>query len=524
MSECRVTTCTGWTVKTPAPWWAVISRVNEAAMRKDMHLSWTGALCHCAVVFAVLATMGFAGCNSISDQTPAGAIVGNGGKSNYSPSVIQTGDVQKFWWCGQGINPTYRSQDSDAIYYETVNTVTNAKSAPIVVLAETQGSWDSRYTCNPRVIGGTFANPLGDGQTYSYEMFYVGSTSGLNNSIGAAFSHDGIQWVKYPQPVIPSTSLYTYGVGQPAAYNANGQSSITLFYEDDTPIIHHLEVTSTDGIHFNAVGTLTTNGLDKDYTGITWGDMGYDSSTNSWYAAFNLPARPQNTSGDILERGQWGFQLYRIPNSSLITGAIPWQMVKTVDTNLTGYESNFLPSLLHDGYGNVNVGSYPKLELFVSTALPQPSWDASPKSAGELGDPSHWAIAVNTYDPSQTTLTLNRYRNADTYEVTSGWIDPSADFALDTTLGHLYAAPQNGADQAIYNCKNGSTGYFVSFDPACVGQRVLGLNGYGYLRPPAGAATVALYSCLTKKGRPFLSRYPNCEGNNSGLLFAYVLP
>ena len=145
------------------------------------------------------------------------------------------------------------------------------------------------YTCNPRVIRGTFVNPLGDGQTYTYEMFYVGTVDDTGNSIGAAFSNDGIQWTKYPDPIIVPGPTTSYGVGQPAVYNTDGKSAITLFYEDSTPTIHHIEATSTDGIHFTVQGTITTNGLDANNPDPTWADMGYDPATKYWYAAFNLP-------------------------------------------------------------------------------------------------------------------------------------------------------------------------------------------------------------------------------------------
>jgi len=251
--------------------------------------------------------------------------------------------------------------------------------------------------------------------------------------------------------------------------------------------------------------------------------MGFDPSTKYWYAAFNLPARSPSTTGNVIERGDYGFQLYRIPDSSLLSGTTPWQMLKTVDTNLTGYESNFLPSLLHDKYGNINIGAYPKLELFVSTALPQPAWNASPKSAGEAGDVAKWAIAVNSYDPAETTLALKRYLNSQTYETTTGWIN-TAKFFPDGTLGHLYTTPQNGANQPFYGCKEGSTGYFVSLDMACRGQRILGLNGYGYAQQPSGVATVALYSCRSANNGQFLSKDPACEGKGGGTLLGYALP
>ena len=465
-----------------------------------------------------------AGCGSTSNGTQRGAIVGRTDAYNYSPSVLQTGDLQQFWWCGTGRNPTDTSQLSDSILYESINTVTHAASKPLIVLSETKGSWDSTFTCNPRVIRGTFVNPMGNGRTYTYEMFYVGTMSDEGNSIGAAFSNDGIQWTKYPEPVILSTSSVNYGVGQPAAYNADGKSRITIFYEDYTPVLHHVKATSTDGVHFTVQGVITTNGLDPKNQQPSWGDMGYDPVTRYWYAAFNLPWRAPSTTGSVPESGQFGFQLYRIPDSSLLTGATPWQMLKTIDTNLTGYESNFLPSLLHDKYGNINTGSYPTLEVFVSTALPQPAWDASPESAGKAGDISQWAITVNSYAPDRNTLTLNRYRNDKTYEVTSGWIDPHAKFLLDTILGHLYGAPQNGANQAFYGCKEGSRGYFVSLDPACNGQRILGVNGYGYAQQTPGVSTVALYSCTSTKNGRFLSKDSACEGSGAGTFFAYALP
>jgi hypothetical protein len=477
-----------------------------------------------AIIFTALSVFVLAGCDSTSSGTQRGAIVGRTNAYNYSPSVLQIGNVQQFWWCGTGRNPTDASQLSDTILYESIDTVTHATKGPVVVLAETPGSWDSKFTCNPRVIRGTFVNPLGNGQTYTYEMFYVGTTSDTGNSIGAAFSNDGIEWFKYPEPVILSTSLVNFGVGQPAAYNADGRSSITVFYEDYTPALHHVEATSIDGIHFKVQGVITTNGVDSTNPGASWGDIGFDPLSKNWYAAFNLPQRPPSTTGDVAELGQYGFQLYRIPDSSLLTGASPWQLLKTVDTNLTGYESNFLPSLLHDMYGNIHFGSSSTLELFVSTALPQPAWDASPESAGKAAYISQWAIAVNSYDPNQNTLTLNRYRNDKTYEVTSGWIDASAKFLLDTTLGHLYAAPQNGANQAFYGCKDGSTGYFVSLDLACNGQRILGVNGYGYAQQPADVSTVALYSCTSTKNGRFLSKDSACEGSGAGTVFAYALP
>jgi hypothetical protein len=101
--------------------------------------------------------------------------------------------------------PADSSQETDTILYESIDVTTHQMIGPEVVLAETPGAWDSEYTCNPHVIRGVFTNPLGDGQVYTFAMYYVGTKVGTNNSIGAAFSVDGLIWKKFPSPVIPST-------------------------------------------------------------------------------------------------------------------------------------------------------------------------------------------------------------------------------------------------------------------------------------------------------------------------------
>jgi hypothetical protein len=67
-------------------------------------------------------------------------------------------------------------------------------------------------------------------------------------------------------------------------------------------------------------------------------------------------------------------------------------------------------------------------------------------------------------------------------------------------------------------------GYFVSLDPACDGQRILGVNGYGWAHQPGGTATVALYTCTSTHYGRFLSKDPACEGNGQGKLLGYALP
>jgi hypothetical protein len=456
---------------------------------------------------------------------PAGA-VGNPGTYNYSPSVIETGDTRKFWWCSPGVNPNDPSQDTDAIFYQSINMSTHVSSGPVLVLAETQGAWDSAFTCNPKVIGGVFENPLGDGQTYTYAMYYVATAeiSGLNNSIGVAFSNDGIRWNKYPQPVIPSDSKTNYGVAQPVLYNADHKSAIYMFYEDNNPKDDHVAAVSNDGVHFTVRGTLTFNGLDPDDPNPSWGDMAYDSKAGEWYAIFNRLQRPPSTTGGVLERSQYGVELYKIPQAALLTGSSPWQQLAIMDTNSTTFESNFIAGFVRDLYGNINVASYPTIQMYTSISYPPPSWAASPADAGVSAASGSWILMPMEWAPDvNATIPFNRYFNGTVHDVTTGWIGSYGGFQLQELLGRLYASPLHGATLPFYGCKRGQIDYFVSLDVACEGQRSLGKDGYAYSQPVPGLDLVALYRCRTGYDH-FVSKDPKCEGQTTDELLGYVLP
>jgi hypothetical protein len=436
---------------------------------------------------------------------------------DYSPSVIQTGNMEQIWWCGQGINPNQASQFSDSIQYQTINLSNGKHSAPIPVLEETPGAWDAVFTCNPKVVEGVFTNPLGNGKNFTYAMYYVALGYTGNNSIGVAFSNDGQSWKKYPKPIITPRNSESYGVGQPAVYNTDQHQAIRMFYEDD--YIHHIEAISSDGVHFTVVGELTKNGLDPATQ--IWGDMSWNPQDGYWYAAYDEDLRNPATTGGVIERGQYSIKLYKIPEDSLLSGATPWQLLKSIDTNLTGYESNFIPSFVRDQYGNIVSG--PGIPMLTSISNPPPAWNADSGEAGLAGDTGLWDIGSYTWTPGNPLLPFERYFNQTTYEVTTGWIDPKGGFTKQMTLGQLYESPQNGASVAFYGCKTGSLDYFVSLDHYCEGARILGLDGFGYAAPVAGLNLEAIYRCKTATGH-FVSMDAKCEGQTTEALLGYVLP
>jgi hypothetical protein len=470
-----------------------------------------------------LALVAAVGCGVHFEHLPAGSIAGRAGQYDYSPSSIVSGDVLQLWWCGSDANPSDRSQFSDSIQYESFNLSTNEHEGPFPVLGETQYAWDALFTCNPKVVRGKFVNSLGNGKTYTYAMYYVALGATGNNSIGVAFSNDGKKWKKYPKPIISAETQDGYGVGQPAVLNVDHNSSIRMFYEDYSYYVHHVEAVSNDGVHFTGLGSLTLKGMNPFNPQPSWGDMAFDPTTGYWYAGFQTATRDLSTTGQYLERGQYGIELYRIPDDSVLTGATPWQLLTTIDTNLTGYESNFIPAFSRDPYGNLNIGSYPTITMYTSIANPPPPWNASELAAGIAGDIPYWDIASASWTPGQPLRALKRYVNNMTHEVTTGWIDPKGGFVLESTLGHLYEGPQQGATLPFYGCKKGETDYFLAVDMSCDGARILGTNGYGYSKPVAGLKLVPLYRCSTSADH-FASLDAQCEGHGASQLLGYVLP
>jgi hypothetical protein len=474
-----------------------------------------------AAMLAMGLGLGVAGCGVSFAPLPPGSIAGRVNSYDYSPSVIQSGNQLQIWWCGSGYNPTDVSQYTDTIQYESINLSTNARYGPMPVLGETQGGWDARFTCNPKVVKGYFANPLGNGESFTYALYYVGLglNPATNNSIGVAFSNDGMSWKKYPRPIIAAETQDGYGVGQPALYNTDQHGAIRMFYEDYSFYLHHVEAISSDGVHFVELGTLTTNGLEP--SDASWGDMAYDPQSGYWYAGFNTGLRDSSTTGGITERGQYGVELYRIRDASLLTGATPWELLTNVDTNRTGYESNFIPGFARDLYGNLIPD--PAIQMYTSISNPPPPWNASPAVAGISGSIANWKISSFAWTPNQPLTALNRYFNQTTHEVTTGWVDPQASFTLESTLGHVYQSPQQGATVAFYGCKSGSMDYFISLDGGCEGARILGTNGYAYSHQVSGLNLVAVYRCSTGHDH-FVTTDPKCEGQQSQGLLGYVLP
>jgi hypothetical protein len=427
---------------------------------------------------------------------------------NYVPSVIDDGVTEKFWWCGYGTATNENGRKTDVIYYTTYSW-SDGEWGPIVqVLAPDGGTWNESsqqgstwewaFTCDPSVIQGVFVNP-DDGASYSYAMYYTATNTtvaaGTRNSIGVAYSNDGINWVKYSKnPVITqqdSSKVDVYGAGQAATYNYDGKSGLYLFYTDDTTSYGNRVWlrSTTDGIHFGTP-TLISNTSSDGVALCPNDDFAYDWKTGYFYGA--IESCDFQRSG---ERVHYQFGLYRIAGADLLKGQGAWEPLGYVNSAMTGFSVNHSPGLRRDGFGN-STAWLPLVSIYF---------------AGGTDDPSTWNLSTVGWVPSPNTFALNRYAQYPYgHWVSTGYVDPG--YTLEMTLGYLYMTRMPGT-RPIYSCQLlDGIHHFLSMDQGCESQVPLGVAGWIYLAPPQDVNTVPIYRCNSANGDHFASTDPKCEG------------
>lgn len=467
---------------------------------------------------------------------------------DYSVTMVQSGTTQHYYWCGYGDEKSapFAGQangvSTDNIFTMSYDTATGTSSAVSDVLGPSTSTtaWDNRFVCNPGVVMGKFNY---NNKTYDIALYYTATDTTAStryNRLGVAFSNDWHTFVKYPNPVIVppcddgKDGAGSYGDEMPTPYNADGQANILLFHlqgcrtdpnDSGSQVNTYLRATSTDGIHFTE-GTkpVTDNGFVKP-DGTPYQNppnnvvFAYDKVTSEWYAVVEHEGETHRNG-----EGTYGFDLYKITSTSIFSGATPWQKLTTVDTNLTGYEENFKPALTRDIYGRVNVGSYPDIQMQFGIIDPRPAANSTTTEDIASINKMKENIVQRTYRPDHPLLNFNRYfsPSLDRNEVTTGYVDTGT-FTLesaDRQLGALYEVPTGDADTALYGCRS-DTGYdyFVSTDPGCEGQKVLGLDGYAYSTDASGR--VPLYRCYTGTFH-LVSNRSDCEGQTTQGLLGYA--
>ena len=183
--------------------------------------------------------------------------------------ILYDNGAYKMWYLS-GYNSAYGNiwyaESSDGINW------VNKSNGP-VLNTDSSGSWDGLT-----VGGGTI---IKDGNIY--KMYFNGVNSPYGRSqIGYATSPDGVNWQKYPYPVLQADSLQKYHLGTESVVKLNG--TYYMYYQSSPIDNYNLCVinlaVSSDGINWTnyAGNPIMIPTLSWEGVGITYASVIYDSN------------------------------------------------------------------------------------------------------------------------------------------------------------------------------------------------------------------------------------------------------
>jgi len=167
--------------------------------------------------------------------TNAGTPYGINGVGN--PHIIIENGVYKMWYKNlenNGVGSIGYAESSDGISWDTVGGGQVIAPGPV-------GSWDAGMVTPGPVIK----------ENGIYKMYYSGAVEAhQSGQIGLATSPDGINWTKYPNPVITSGSGWDYSINAGSLIKKDG--IYYLYYHGWEAPKEYREglATSTDGINW----------------------------------------------------------------------------------------------------------------------------------------------------------------------------------------------------------------------------------------------------------------------------------
>lgn len=155
----------------------------------------------------------------------------------FHPVVLYDNGLYRMWYHGLG-RPTGQPWKTYIFYKESNDGISWTNSENPIIYPGT--NWDSKCVSPGAVIK----------ENGIYKMFYTGySDEYMNWHIGLATSPDGINWTKYPQPIINGTSGWEYQIVVSSVIKIN--EIYYLYYSSGNMPPHKIGVaTSADGISF----------------------------------------------------------------------------------------------------------------------------------------------------------------------------------------------------------------------------------------------------------------------------------
>ncbi|MCH9030239.1 MAG: hypothetical protein IH819_11685, partial [Bacteroidetes bacterium] len=152
------------------------------------------------------------------------------------PEIIYENNHFKMWYYGEegaGVKYVLYAESNDGISWD------KPINEPVLSPGH-QGSWDS-WAVHPGAI-------LKDGGIY--KMYYSGWAETYGQwDIGLATSIDGINWEKFPQPILYGTSGWEFQIGASSIIKYN-EVYYLYYYGRNLPNYNIGLATSTDGLHW----------------------------------------------------------------------------------------------------------------------------------------------------------------------------------------------------------------------------------------------------------------------------------
>lgn len=290
---------------------------------------------------------------------------------NYCPSIFEDDDgTRHIYYCTNKV----AGNVTDYIGYRTGYRQANGTytwSEQSLVLSPTSGAWDSRHTCDPSVIKGSFTY---NSTAYSYLMAYLGcsSSDGSDNETGLAVSNAPAgPWIKVSGQFRPFTPVdstgesWEWGNGQPSLVSIDKAGKVLVTYtigdKSATRIVaekwnlsnlnNPQQLSNTTRL---SVTGLTQSSGAADYV-LNNADFAYDPETKRMYMI-----RDGHPSASVSPTVSTEVQICYTeinPNDTSIggnlSGSTSWKVLKTIDQTITGNSRNHNAGLVTDSYGHL---------------------------------------------------------------------------------------------------------------------------------------------------------------------------
>lgn len=290
-----------------------------------------------------------------------GPILDRANKWDGQPAHLVIGGTHHMWWCSQGPG------SKDVIYYskKTGSLGPGGWSTPQQVLDHTQVTWADSFICDPSVIRGSFSY---NGTAYAYALFFTAfvPSSGGENSIGVAFSNNGINWVTHISPVIvPSGNPAFYGAGMSGVAFHPTTGKLMHAYLDTTysPILRLNE--TTNGLSFTPSPPSATqlHAAGRQGDDGQGPDIAYHPGDGHWYAAI------KNHDPKGIYDGE--SRVLRSVNPNDLLGA--WQVIGIFNSTVTGKPQNHNPGIGKTANGSLHADAQGWAYVFFAVGQERPA-------------------------------------------------------------------------------------------------------------------------------------------------------